>query len=330
LLREQAHDLAMAVVARWPRARWSDFHGGDPHAPTRLLGALARLGDDAATEAFLKSVTAAGEHDNRDNESIVDALPRLPAERAAAVVLEIMARSAPRRPEACADLLARIARSPHLGALPGLGGVAVQLVASLLGDPPEASARNPWDKSPRRGPDLVVDLVNGLGSIDPPLAARAIDAILARPGSFDMDSALTPAARRLVAYEPAAASQATERLRQACIAHLETRIVEPLAPPSDWRRASEIKCGCVDCADLAAFLADPSEPTWILKAAESRRRHVEDSIRRARPDLDTRTEKRGSPHSLIGVKNQASYERRARQRRDDLEALAELKGRGEV
>jgi putative intracellular protease/amidase len=48
------------------------------------------------------------------------------------------------------------------------------------------------------------------------------------------------------------------------------------------------------------------------------RAHVEDVLRRARADVDTVTERRGRPYSLITTKNQASYERRAAQRAQDL------------
>jgi len=63
-----------------------------------------------------------------------------------------------------------------------------------------------------------------------------------------------------------------------------------------------------------------------LKAAQDRRNHVEQSVRSAACDLDLATEKRGSPHTLVAVKNQASYERRAKQRRQDLEHVAVLGG----
>jgi len=55
------------------------------------------------------------------------------------------------------------------------------------------------------------------------------------------------------------------------------------------------------------------------------RTHVENEIDRARADVDTRTERRGSPHSLIAVKNQASYERRVAQRKQDLADFAALR-----
>src|ERR671916_397183 len=101
---------------------------------------------------------------------------------------------------------------------------------------------------------------------------------------------------------------------------------EPLAPPADWRRAATLPCRCRACADVSRFLADPERKTWILKAAEAERRHVEDSIRRAQADLDLATDRRGRPYSLVCTKNQASYERRAGQRRQDLEDLALLAG----
>ena len=64
--------------------------------------------------------------------------------------------------------------------------------------------------------------------------------------------------------------------------------------------------------------------TWIFKAAESDRRHVEETIRQAGSDVETTTDRRGRPYSLVCTKNQASYERRARQRTQDLKDVALL------
>ena len=103
-------------------------------------------------------------------------------------------------------------------------------------------------------------------------------------------------------------------------------------PPSPWRRrptgAGQPRSPVVarNCTELGRFLADPERQTWILKAAEADRSHVEDSIRRAQADLDLTTDRRGRPYSLVCTKNQASYERRARQRRQDLKDLALLAG----
>ena len=48
-------------------------------------------------------------------------------------------------------------------------------------------------------------------------------------------------------------------------------------------------------------------------------------IRRANADLDTETLRKGSPHSLFAVKNQGSYKRRVKQRKQDLADLATLR-----
>ena len=73
----------------------------------------------------------------------------------------------------------------------------------------------------------------------------------------------------------------------------------------------------------------PSTKTWMLKAAERVRGHVEGEIRAAGADLAVETERRGRPYSPICRKNRASYERRAAQRRQDLADIAALRERRE-
>ncbi|MFY9827823.1 MAG: hypothetical protein WAK69_04275 [Rhodoplanes sp.] len=77
---------------------------------------------------------------------------------------------------------------------------------------------------------------------------------------------------------------------------------------------------------LSDFLADPGRETRTLKAAEHLRAHVEDAIRKAVCDLDMTTDRRGRPYSLVCIKNQASYDRRVKQRNDDLANLQRLGG----
>jgi hypothetical protein len=108
--------------------------------------------------------------------------------------------------------------------------------------------------------------------------------------------------------------------------HLRKRIALPLEAPRDWTRANTLTCKCSDCRGLGAFLVAPDQQQWRLKAVQDRRSHVEQSVRSAACDLDLTTERRGSPHTLVAAKNQASYERRAKQRRQDLEHVSALGG----
>jgi hypothetical protein len=64
--------------------------------------------------------------------------------------------------------------------------------------------------------------------------------------------------------------------------------------------------------------------TWTLKAVAAQREHIEEWIKRAGCDVDVRTERRGSPHTLGCAKNQASYQVLVRQRAADLEHLAQI------
>jgi hypothetical protein len=134
-----------------------------------------------------------------------------------------------------------------------------------------------------------------------------------------MDALLLPAALVLKERPQGAEPAADAALRQAVLAHLEQRIAEPLEPPTDWSRDAEIACTCPHCRGLSRFLASPTEPVWPFRAAQAQRDHVTQSVTRQRCDLDLRTDKRGSPYTLVCTKNQASFDRRVLQRESDLE-----------
>ena len=179
----------------------------------------------------------------------------------------------------------------------------------------------PWQQPQVVEPHLVINALTSLCQIDAALAERAAGIFLGRPAACGADSVLVPAGLALI-QSVVAEAPPVARLRAACVAHLRARIAEPLAPPSDWARDSKVFCKCNYCGALSRFLADPAAKTWNFKAAQHDRSHVESSIRESRCDVVTATIRRGSPHILECIKNQASYERRARQRQEDLADLA--------
>ena len=87
----------------------------------------------------------------------------------------------------------------------------------------------------RVDPGIVIDLLTGLSLIDPTLAERSVDHILAWPKTYDLDAVLIPAARTLVSAGTIQGMAAIDRLQAACVAHLRARIAEPLSPPTDWQ-----------------------------------------------------------------------------------------------
>jgi hypothetical protein len=147
--------------------------------------------------------------------------------------------------------------------------------------------------------------------------------MLAWPETYTPDRLLVPAIRGLMESAVMHAS-AARRLRTTCLDHLHARAAETLEAPRDWRRASSIGCQCPHCRALSQYLVDPTQKVWILRAAASHRSHVEGAIKAAGCDLEVTTVRRGSPHSLVCTKNQASYERRVKQREDDLANIQRL------
>ena len=318
-LWQEAHDLAGHMIEQWPTQHWYPQQDATLSEAARMLGLLARLNDAGRIEAFVARVTAAGVYGKGDNEALLAALARLPALRQTALLERIVERTAAKSFAACADLLARAVNREA-----NLRGAAARLVAAMPGDPARAAPEPPWSRRADMEPSAVADLLNALVATDKSLAKRATSHIRAWPKTYDLDRVVVPALRTM--EKSVSFGSAVGPLRAACLAHLRARIAEPLAPPADWRCASALSCGCQYCKQLGAFLADPAQKVWNFRAGEQHRSHIAATIRSDHVDVDTATDRRGRPYGLVCTKNQASYERRARQRTQDLADLARLGG----
>jgi predicted 2-oxoglutarate/Fe(II)-dependent dioxygenase YbiX len=293
----------------------------------RVLAALTGLRDETRIATAVELLTAGRGHDKTDNDAILEAVALFPPERAARMIEAIVASHANEALASCCALLDAAVAGSFAANPKHLATAAGGLVAALPGDPALAPADD-WGRRHHvvPGAGVVGDLVRIAEAVDAALAKRLAAHLLAWPETYGFDHALVPAVKRLFGGGARQSGVAMKSLHAACLAHLEARAAEPLEAPKDWSRASKIQCSCEHCAALSRFLASPVNETWTLKAAEPVRRHVEEEVKAARADLDTRTERRGSPHSLICRKNCASYDRRTTQRRQDLADIATLKG----
>ena len=319
-LWREADELSGHMLASWPSwRREEDTEAG------RMLAVQTRMKNPPRIEAFLAKQSAKGHYARSDNEAVAAAVALLPPRRATNLLVRIVSHNAVAHLGGCADLLLRCSSTPK-----GSAGNAAQICTALLdvlpGDPKETAATPaPWTVREPIVPGLIVDLLTAAGRIDAGLATRAIEHLLAWPALYSPDLVLVPAALTL-AGQASGSWPAVGRLREAVLQHLGRRIAEPLEPPKDFSRANPLTCSCPDCRDLGAFLVAPGQREWRLKALEIKRRHVEQSVGNKPCDIDLSTEKRGSPYTLTAVKNQASYERRVRQRRQDLKHVAALGG----
>ncbi|MGI9450811.1 MAG: 2OG-Fe(II) oxygenase, partial [Geminicoccaceae bacterium] len=317
-LRSKAQDLAKHMLVSWSmRQRYpSDDEG--PSDAAKLLSLLAKLKDTPLINAFLTSITAGGDYSRGDNDAIIAAVRLLPVEQATAVIEHIIAGNVGTSICSSGNLLLSAVRALPDGRFDGTAKLLVEAVPGLPDK--ESSYR---DERPNS--DFVAALMTALGKIDLGLSDRAADLILGSPERYRLDGVLVPALCRLVGSETMASLPA-QRLLEASREHLGDRISESLEAPKDWRRTSELTCHCPHCSELGCFLDDSEQKRWTFKAAEAKRRHVKDTIRRSRSDVDVATDKQGRPYSLICTKNQKSYNDRVRQRKRDLEDLASLGG----
>ena len=317
----QAHELAGHMLATWPRDRWR-LKETSRHVAA-MLTTLITLGDAERIDGVLAKVTAMGACAKGDNGVVLAALRQLSKTRAAELIQAVVAGNALADLDVCADLLVRATALVEPDDLVALAAAASVLIEALPGDPARAAAAPPNHRPREMEPGVVVDVLSALDRIDSALSAAAIDTVLAWPKVYGLDSVIVPASLVLcrTGRPPTAA---VARLNAAARDHLRARIALALAPPDTWKRASLVGCVCAHCGALRGFLADPIQSIWLFKAVQHDRSHVESEIRRGNCDLDVTTLRKGSPHVLVCAKNQASYERRAKERERDLEALAKL------
>lgn len=319
-LWREADELSGHMLRSWP-----SWRAGDDADAGRMLDLQIRLENGKRIDEFLAELSAEGHYAASDNAAIMRAAALLPAPRATELLVRIVRRNAPARLGACGDLLLRCVVAP-MGTTGDLEQIGAALIDALPGDPARREEVSPWARLSPVKAGFVVDLLTATSRIDAGLAARAIEHLLAWPKTYGPDDVLVPAALALAKQMESTAWPAVGRLREASLDHLRGRIALPLQAPRDWSRTNPLKCTCADCRGLGAFLVAPDQQQWRLKAVQDRRSHVEQSVRSAACDLDLTTERRGSPHVLVATKNQASYERRAKQRRQDLEHVSALGG----
>jgi predicted 2-oxoglutarate/Fe(II)-dependent dioxygenase YbiX len=325
----EAHVLADHMLRGWPASHGYYSGKGQADRVISMLSSLTQLRDTVHIDTFLSTISARGLYHGSENEVLVRAARLLLPERTTGLMEQIVAANAPVMPGACAGLLAQISRGTWPAGHPVHFQPAAALLVEALLEPHVSSDPDGYPRwSEPIEPRLIVDLLTALDRIDTPiLASRVVEHVLGSQASFGMDAIIVPAALDLTERASTADIASVQRLRAACLDHLHHRIAEPLEPPADFARMNPVICRCAHCAELGLFLVDPGRKEWVLKAAQHFRSHVEGIIRQHGCDLDCATSRVGSPHRLICTKNQASYKRRVRQRKDDLRYVERLDAR---
>jgi hypothetical protein len=327
-LRDECVAFAAALVAGWPEVSPGGRAGKEPDG---LLPALDAVGEPDLVRGYLKEVLA--------RDATIDpgeALEKVCRARGWATFQPGLQAAFEKTIPETLERNVRLLESFCLARPPRKAGWA-ELCAALAGAvvgaferfDREQAALNRWERRDVDRPALLASLARSLLAVGlDELLARVTAYALAHPKAYPLREAHVVALQSLQPWlvkhrkGPSAALAGWVR---TCREQLEALTAEKPRPPADYRREANLHCKCADCQELKAFLMDPHEKVHSFRAIQDRRRHLEESIRGGNCDLDLRTDRKGSPHALVCIKNTASYEKRLQTYQCDLDRLKDVR-----
>jgi hypothetical protein len=328
-LREQCVAFARAILANWKGNPYPwRFRQKEERTPLTWL--LARLDEPGLIKAFLGEVMTRDasvdpgksllevcrkygwETFRPELEVLFDKTANETIERNVRL-LELVCLAKPGKKEGWAELCEALARRA-IGALERIDQEG--RAHDYTGRPVDRAA-------------LLVGLARALLAADQgELLSQLVEHVLARPQKYPLTEVhvkalgtLKPWLEKNVKHP----SPGLSRWLGACRAQLEALTAAAPQAPTDFRRTAAISCRCADCGELRRFLEDPTEQVHRFSRAQHQRSHLEGVLHQHHCDLDTRTEERGRPYTLVCTKNTASYQARLKKYQQDLEHLATVR-----
>lgn len=318
--RRDAHTLAGLMLRDWlPNAFRPHGYGGGAIVRD-FLGVLLRLEDREQVDRLWSIMAERGIFDKDDVSELLRSSELLPWDSVVRRLESAVNRGGLKAVEAGAALLAAFCRDKPEQAR-SLLTVAEALFPVLPGDAKRFPELPRWKvESFKITPETAADILESFSTIDADLAEKMLDYMLAWPNCYAIETLLTPVLLKL-SDRPL---PVVARLRAVITHYLNERLADVPIQPADWQRNNRLTCKCKDCAELSAFLGDPEQSRWALKAPEDRRSHLENIIQQNQCDVDCTTSRSHRPYSLVCTKNQASYRRHAEQYQKYRETLAQI------
>lgn len=328
-LKSQCHDLAATILATWPAQGYAysyrDEAGGpdvvkmllnldDPQLIRRFLGEVV-LKDVAVDPA--SSITKAGhKHGWRtfqpELRAIFDATNEFTLRRNVRLLEEICSARAG-KDEEWRELCPKIAES---------------LVAAVE-KIDEEKANAVWRAAEPKRAELLAALTRALLLTEQDdLLKRVVTHALALPKKYSLSNAHVPALEKLQPWlkrNLTTPSAALNLWLHSCCEQLEELTAQPPKQPADFRRAAPISCTCAHCGELKRFLNDPNAAEHRFSLRQDFRNHLESHIRTGGCDLDLKTERTRSPHTLVCTKNTHSFHAQAKEYKWNRERLATMR-----
>jgi hypothetical protein len=328
-LRAECVEFAAAIIARWEVNPFAGRFAGEER-PDDLLRTLAALDAPGLIKAYLRDVMTKDASAD-PGKSLVGVLQKH-GWGTFQQELEVLFKSATAETvERSVRLLEHVA-----SAKPRKKGGWAELCAALAGATLRAlegiDQENPsFDYRARQvnRAEVLAGLARSLLVTEQSaLLSRVVAHTLARQEEYPLTSAHVSA---LTALEPWLRKNVKKPCPglshwiASCCGQLESLTARAPRAPTDFRRPAVISCKCEDCGELRRFLDDPHEQVHRFPVREDRRRHLHHIIDRHHCDLDHKTERRGSPYTLVCTKNTRSYQERVKKFHQDQEHLAALR-----
>ncbi len=346
-----AHDaqccaFAEEIISRWRQQKGSAVDSWDTRSrigkrndkslTTRMLQALQAIEDENLSVAFVRDILPA-ECDGSEGAALTRLVDQHGWRKFTEPLRQLFAKHEPSDygrtlmiPVALFEALCCRAPKMTQERLSGCRSIVDELEAVI-----ERWDRRKWDawqSEPDHRIGIVAPVFRALIAIE---ATAALDRFASRatadPTHYDLHAVLLPAAQTLLSdgalLDNDASSlgrTACERLRQHCLAELRARTAQKPQAPTDWRRDAKLDCKCADCRELGVFLDSKHESVHRFPRRKDLRQHLHQQIDKHRCDVTHVTDHRGSPHTLVCTKTQASYARRLKQFATDLRWLGEL------
>src|SRR5665213_93323 len=338
-LKEECVKFAGMIMATWPAVefrtrRWSQERDDPDGSQRDPISCLRKLDDPELLRSYLREVLGRDASLELD-KSVAKSIVRHGWTACRADLLSLLKTTSRETLERNIRLLEQFcaaqASAPMTqkpDAIETCRKAAKAAVTALL-DIDVKGDSNDWRAAELNRPAILAALTRALllAELDEMLA-QVIEHVGKFAARYPLRSAQLPALAELTRWLkenlnhcPAALSQWVVRCRD------ELAVLSSIAPPppADFRRDADIECKCIDCAELKRFLLDPPEELHGFQMAETRRKHLRDSINDNGFDLTCKTDKNRRPFNLVCAKNTKSYDRKLSQYHEDLEQFAAMR-----
>jgi hypothetical protein len=203
-------------------------------------------------------------------------------------------------------------------------GLAGDLIAAL--ERIDLEKKPDWQRPYLDRKAILPGLVRALVvSNQPALLARVVAFTLKQPDKYPLDEVHLATLAGLQAWLKKNVKEPNAGLTQwlaACRVQLQSLTAAEPRQPADFRRPETAVCRCELCRNLNRFLADAAANVHRFSVRQDLRNHLENEIRNRGCDVDCKTERTRSPHTLVCTKNTKSYEAALKKYHVDQKQLA--------